>query len=65
MRRIILSSVATPYSSTLSQKGHSFSGGGVTENEIVFSFFMQILSETFLNISRIQKHFLISAKVFV
>ena len=59
MRRIILLSAACaalPYFSTLSHKRHDFQGGGgFSHIKCVFWFPLQILSETYLIMIRIQR----------
>ena len=61
MRRTNMSSVASPaayttfpYFSTLYHKWHDFRGKKI-ETRIVFSFSVQLLSETFLVLRRIQR----------
>ena len=66
LRRIILSSVARPalpYFSTLSQKRYNLRGGGLywTQN-CVFWLSLQLLSETFLILTRIQRGIIINVQ---
>jgi hypothetical protein len=62
MRRVILSSVAclaVPYFSTLSHKRHDF-GKKLLNIKCVFCFSVQLLSETFLIIRRIERDIIIN-----
>jgi hypothetical protein len=72
MHCIILSSVtwtALAYFSTLSHKGHDFFGGGggkggrTLNTKFVFGFPLQLPSETFLNLRKIQQDIILNVDV--
>jgi len=65
LRRFMLSSLAlptVPYFWTLSHKGHDFGGKKLLKIKRVFWFSLQLLSETFLFLRRIQRVTIISER---